>query len=1230
MKSASEEDSQGGEVLPFRPAATRTVYGLQPLASGSRLAGRYRVLDLLGAGGMGLVYQAYDEQLDLMVALKVLRPELAQEKSLIERFRRELVLARQVTHRNAVRIHDIGQDGDLLFLTMDFVPGCSLRDLLAKEGPLAPERAADIVRQLAAALEAAHQEGVVHRDLKPANVLVDETGRASITDFGVARSLHQPGLTRTGMVMGTLDYLSPEQARGGEVDGRSDLYSLGILFYEMLTGELPFAGGSAAEVLAQRITAHPRDLRRSGITVPEPLRAIVRRLLARDPAQRFQSARELLDALDRPQSTRRRPAFRLVAATLGLLTLAVLGWFALGRPWPASSPAAAPEAPKAPEVPAAGRLHTVAVLPLADETGRPDLAWISAGLSEMLATALAENAELQVVDSARVFRTLEDLKLPQGPLPEPDLRRLAQLLATDRLIAGKVRASGGRLRVDLELISTNLPSLPAVPLHAEEANTEAVFRLAEELGAAVRERLRVASPKAGPGLATTSPAALRAYTEGVERLQRGDGLAAVPALEQAVASDPRFTAAWVRLARARDDLGRREAALAAAQQAVATLREGESRGAGQARAVAALLAGEPGKSQQILERLLAQYPNDVETRVQLAEAYGEQGSLGKAVTALERVVRLDPQHPRAWFLLAKYSILSGNARRAVDEYLVHALVIQNKLGQRAGPGGGVECARRSPGATSATRPGRRRTTRRRRRSGAASATTAAMPRRCATWRPFTPSVASTPRPRRSCGRPWPSWSAWVTVPESPASRRIRPARRRAGPLPGGARALPAGARPRRDQGDEQALAQSFNNVGFAYYLLGQFDNAMVYLRQGLDLYRKGDDPSGVVLGTQSVALLQLAQGDWDEATESFLTTLRASRGAGMKEAEAVSLGNLGRLAQYQGRFRAALDSYGEALAVLRELGYPRGLAEFTLAQAEAELEIGKTGSAGTRLAAAEKFLVDGENREQQAELLRLQGRVAPPRGEPAAAAEAVRRAMAAARASHSIVELLQAAAERGGGGPRARPASAGALAALAPLERGADALGHALLQLRAAETLAQAALAVGDPGEAAGGGARGPRARCPLAARPPGPTGCTGSWRSPWSAEAGRRGGSRGGAERSAPGGGRPDQPRTWHRGAAALRPHHGGRRDDRAPSPSAPAPAEPPGAGASRRIRRASRCTRSPSACARSRGERAPVPAADRATSAVSAASPRRSGRCRKTSGGGWPASCTTASGRR
>jgi tetratricopeptide (TPR) repeat protein len=1065
VRGPGEADEAGASAGAPPESPTRTAAGDRRLLPGALLAGRYRIVQLVGVGGMGMVYRAEDEQLGLAVAVKVLRPELAESRDLLERFKRELVLARQVSHPNVVRIHDIGHDlgshGDLVFLTMDYVAGRSLRDLLAEEGRLDPQRAAGIARQLAAGLAAAHGAGVVHRDLKPGNVLLDAAGRAAITDFGVARSLAAAGPTLPGMVLGTLDYLSPEQARGEAVDGRTDLYALGIVLYEMLTGRMPFAGGTAAETLAQRLTGVPRDLRFGAAEVPPWLARIVRRLLEREPARRYASARELAADLGRgrgPHLSLRPKTWRLAAAAAGVAGLLTLGWTAHERAGLARRGPAAPVASVA-----AGPRHAVAILPLADETGQRELAWVASGLPEMLASSLAESSRLRVLDSQRVSRTAADLKLPPGPLAEAEARRVAQLLDADRLVAGRVRAAGGRLRVDLSLVAADLHGLPATPLHAEAPAGEA-FRLIDQLGATLRERLEV-PPAAAPPAPSRSPAALAAYAQGAASLARGDALAAVPALERAVAADPRFTAAWVRLARAREALGRHEPAEEAARRAVATLPPGESRAADEAQAVEARLLGRPQRAQEILSRVVARHPDDVEARLELAEAYGEQGSLDRAVAALEPAMRLAPHDPRGWLLLGRYSILAGNARRAVDEYLVRALVAQNELGSdegRADVWNAFGVAYNDLGETARAVENYERAAALRRRIGdeRGYATTLRNLANIHTVRgeheaaakQLAQALAILERLGDQAGIADLYNDLGVLAEEQGGYERALAQYRRALAI-------------RRDLGNDLALAQSYSNVGYACYLLGRFDDATAYGRQQLELAKRSGDATGVVLATQSLGVLALAQGDWDAAARDLLAALRTSRDLGMKAATASSLGHLGRLAAYQGRFGAALASYAEALAVLRELGDRRGLAEFTLAQAAAEIELGMADAAGERLRAAAELLAGERSREQQAELARLQGEWHRLRGERAAARAALGRALAEAKASQAAVELLAvrlSAAEAGLAGGESSPSRE-----LERLAEEAAALGHAELRLRAAEALAFTALAAGDAPRAA-------------------------------------------------------------------------------------------------------------------------------------------------------------------
>lgn len=269
------------------------------LQEGSILAERYEILKLLGEGGMGAVYKAQDRELDRLVALKVIRPELAGHASILQRFKQELILARKITHRNIIRIFDLGVADGIRFITMEFVEGQDLASLIDEREKYSPEETVKILRQVCAALEAAHAEGVVHRDLKPQNIMLEASGRVCVMDFGLARSMETTGMTQAGTVMGTPAYMSPEQAKGMPADERSDLYSLGIIAYQMLTGKVPFKADSALASMLLRTQGPPTPAIQIDPTIPQPLSDLIQKSLAVDPQDRYQSAalmgQDLLD-----------------------------------------------------------------------------------------------------------------------------------------------------------------------------------------------------------------------------------------------------------------------------------------------------------------------------------------------------------------------------------------------------------------------------------------------------------------------------------------------------------------------------------------------------------------------------------------------------------------------------------------------------------------------------------------------------------------------------------------------------------------------------------------------------------------------------------------------------------------------------------------------------------------------------------------------------------------------
>ena len=264
------------------------------LPSGQLFAGRYEVLEEVGEGGMGVVYRAFDRELGEQVAVKTLRPELLQDPTLIERFKSEIRLARHITDKHVVRTHDFGERDGVCYLTMEYVEGLTVRELLDTRGKLGVGPTLAIASQLAQSLQAAHDQGVIHRDIKPQNLLLDREGGLKVMDFGIARLAGgSSGLTEVGMAIGTPDYMSPEQMLGETVTEASDLYSMGVVLFECLTGRLPFVASSPMALIAKTLHGEPPDPVSLNPEIAPPLAALVLRLLAKQPAQRPTGAAEL-------------------------------------------------------------------------------------------------------------------------------------------------------------------------------------------------------------------------------------------------------------------------------------------------------------------------------------------------------------------------------------------------------------------------------------------------------------------------------------------------------------------------------------------------------------------------------------------------------------------------------------------------------------------------------------------------------------------------------------------------------------------------------------------------------------------------------------------------------------------------------------------------------------------------------------------------------------------------
>src|SRR5438309_3270480 len=440
---------------PAKPAPrTRagTSHAGQPmLERGAVLAQRYEILEILGEGGMGAVYKAMDRELSRPVALKVIRPDLAGNQAILDRFKQELLLAREVTHKNVIRIYDLGEAEGVKFITMEYVEGEDLRTLIHEKTKLAPEEAVEIMQQVCRALEAAHSVGIIHRDLKPQNVMRDKSGRILVMDFGLARTLEGDGMTQTGALVGTMDYMSPEQALGKELDQRSDLFTLGLIFYELLTGKMPYKADSVVASLLKRTQERAAPVSSHDGTIPKALSDIVGKCMDPDVKLRYQTAAEILNDLNAWQgkgaaATLHFPAVRTWGQDIpwhwiggfgAVLIVVILGFlFRDALSGPSAKTATAP-------------VVSLAILPFRNASGDATLNWMGGTVAEILRTDMGQSASFRTVPSDRVNQILHDLRVAPDATLDPDtLRRVAEFTSADRLLWGQYIKLGDQIRID--------------------------------------------------------------------------------------------------------------------------------------------------------------------------------------------------------------------------------------------------------------------------------------------------------------------------------------------------------------------------------------------------------------------------------------------------------------------------------------------------------------------------------------------------------------------------------------------------------------------------------------------------------------------------------------------------------------------------------------------------------------------------------------------------------------
>ena len=940
-------------------AATQTgQFAIADLSPGTRIADRFRIVRLLGMGAMGLVYEAMDEQLDVRVALKVLRPELARRPEAFARFRQELLLARQVSSPHVVRIHDLVQHGETWMISMDFIAGRSLEARIDEGTPLPLEEALRIARQLALGLAAAHARGVVHRDLKPANVLLDDNGNAYISDFGVARAAGATRMTGTGMVVGTPDYLSPEQALAESLDGRSDQYALGLILREMLTGKLPFAGGTAAEMMTQRVVNEATSLQAERPDLPNWVVALADRLLRRRAAQRFDDTGEIAQVIEQARlvtmPSARAPRRVRIGAVLVVLALVVAAGLWAWRGGDAPSPAT--------QAAAIASLD-VAVLPFIADT--PEQQALATRIGTELVDGLQSQSRPGVADGERVARALRVLGFDTGNVGD-HLDRVADELHAERLIQGRLERVANGLRLQVVATKTGTTE-PEWTLTSSAFAPEAADATVAPLLAQVRARLG-ATAVVDPAVTAAAAAwrelaTLEAEARSLDARSRARALLDGPA--QAT------TPAWQRLS-----------------------------------GYAALLVGDADRAVTLLSPLVQSRPSDHPARLVLARARAELGEFEQAETDLKALVTEDERNVEAWFLRGKFAIMQGDAKTAVDDHLVRALVLAKRLDDRrwrAEIANAFGVGYRNLG----------------RMAEAAEEYETAIRARHALG-----DVRGEAVSRRNL-----AVALAYLGRHDEARAELVQARALLEPL-GDAAALADVANDagvlaeergdfrealeryrealgfRQTQGDQRMIGESLINVGFAYAQVGEFDNALVYWRQANQTYAAIDDASGAVRAQQGLALAEIARGDLVAARQSLESSLHRAEELQMAEERAVALVSLADLARIEGHFAQALAQSEQARGLFVALEDQRGQVEAALVRIQSLIESKDLATARAALAALPA--ADIGSREQQAMRAQREAELQLRSGDAAAAEAAATQAVQLADAAHSLAQALGA------------------------------------------------------------------------------------------------------------------------------------------------------------------------------------------------------------------------------
>jgi len=675
----AESCTRCGTPMPVGESETIQMVDTTALPPGSDFGTRYRIEGLLGQGGMGRVYKAYDKDLDRTVALKVVRQGVMGEVDALKRFKQELVLASKISHKNILRIHDMGEVGDVKFITMAYVEGQDLHGILRDNPKLPLERILKFAAQLAEALAAAHAEGVVHRDLKPQNILVNKDDQIFVSDFGLAKSFEEGaiGMTRTGAFLGTPRYMSPEQVEGKPADQRSDLYAYGLILYEMVTGDVPFTGETTLKVMYQRIQEKPKSPKLVNPSLPNWLVRIIMRCLEKDPPARYQSAYEILADLqgskssssasrtvhiEIPEFAQRRWIW-IPAAVAAVLALAfaippvrhlILG----GKGGSGVS-----------GIPPLSQGKFVAILPFRVLGDDQSLSYVAEGLNEALSAKLFQLKEVRLASDTAVAKVSD----------KDPLEKTARNLGVNLIVQGKIQGTADKMAVIVNLVD---------PVEGKKVWTQQFTGVAKDLltiedqiSSQLVTALNVKASSEEMARAAERPTdnvdAYDLYLRGRQALRGPDVVKSaqqsIEFFEQGIKKDPTFALAYSGLADASLTMYREKKDAFWAQKALSAAQHAEqlkdnipevhfSLGS------VYLRTGKIPEAIAELKRGLQLAPNSDEGYVRLGNAYMESGQKEEAISSYKKAIDVNPYYWGHHIVLGNAYWSLGANDKAVEEF----------------------------------------------------------------------------------------------------------------------------------------------------------------------------------------------------------------------------------------------------------------------------------------------------------------------------------------------------------------------------------------------------------------------------------------------------------------------------------------------------------------------------------------------------------------------------------